>query len=487
MFSVSSSSHPEKISLDNAFVVPNVNVRYHKIDINKITSSFPSFKDIESPKLNNPEVRILIGPDFSKLYIHKDFKYISDEDPCAVKTELGWVLLGGNKSSVHVQSNGISTGVKTLDLETFWSINSYGTVKKPDRILMAKDEKQAYDILEKDIFFRNEHYEVGMLWKDPNIHLKTNEVLAVQRLESLGKRLIKNRDQARQYSHTIKRYLEPGYATKLSIRESAPKNNLTYHIPHHYVTNPNKQNKFRVVFDASAKYPGTSLNDYLLKGPDLLNSLVIILLRFRNGKYSISPDIEKMFHQIFVKQNDRNYLRFLWRDNPNLVIDKYQMNIYIFGKNDSPCIRNFSLKQCAKDKQDEFSKVITESFDKYFYMDDFLKSGECVKDLIHIATQLLQLLSNEGFRLTKWISNSQIILDRLPTAELEIKNKIKDLTYENSFKKVLGLLWNVKSDTLKLPSNIKRITKIDLLSALCSVFDPLGFVAPCLIGPKLII
>ena len=72
-------------------------------------------------------------------------------------------------------------------------------------------------------------------------------------------------------------------------------------------------------------------------------------------------------------------------------------------------------------------------------MDDFLKSGECVKDLINIATQLLQLLFNKGFRLTKWISNSQIILDQLPSAELEIKKKLKDLTYENSFQKVLGL------------------------------------------------
>ena len=60
-------------------------------------------------------------------------------------------------------------------------------------------------------------------------------------------------------------------------------------------------------------------------------------------------------------------------------------------------------------------------------MDDFLKSGECVKDLINIARQLLQLLFNKGFRLTKWISNSQIILDQLPSAELEIKNKLKDL------------------------------------------------------------
>ena len=133
----------------------------------------------------------------------------------------------------------------------------------------------------------------------------------MQRLESLQTRLIKNLDKARQYSDTIKIYLELGHVIKLSTRESTLTNNMKYYIPHDYDTNPNKQNKFRVVFDASAKFAGTSLNDYLLKGPDLLNSLVTILLKFRNGKYSISADIEKMFHQIFVKQNDRNYLRFL--------------------------------------------------------------------------------------------------------------------------------------------------------------------------------
>ena len=63
----------------------------------------------------------------------------------------------------------------TLYLETFWSINSYGTVKKPHKILVTKDEKQAYDILGKSICFKNGDYEVGMLWNDPNIHLKNNK------------------------------------------------------------------------------------------------------------------------------------------------------------------------------------------------------------------------------------------------------------------------------------------------------------------------
>ena len=44
LFSVPSSLHPEKIVIDKAFVVPNLNVRYHNIDINKIKSRFVVLK-----------------------------------------------------------------------------------------------------------------------------------------------------------------------------------------------------------------------------------------------------------------------------------------------------------------------------------------------------------------------------------------------------------------------------------------------------------
>ena len=174
----------------------------------------------------------MIGADFPKLHIHKGVRYISDEDPCAAKTELGWVLLGRKKSSVNVQSYRISTGIKTVDLEICWNTDSYGTVKKPDRILMKKDEKQPYDFLEKGISFKNWHYEVGMLWKDSNIHLKNSKELTVPRLENFKKRLIKNPDKAKQYSDTIRKYLELGHATKLSIYTNRIYTNKQHDILH---------------------------------------------------------------------------------------------------------------------------------------------------------------------------------------------------------------------------------------------------------------
>ena len=69
--------------------------------------------------------------------------------------------------------------------------------------------------------------------------------------------------------------------------------------------------KLRVVFDASARFNGVSLNDQLLCGPDHINSLLGILLPFGKESIAITSDFEKMFYNFLVEERDRVYLRFL--------------------------------------------------------------------------------------------------------------------------------------------------------------------------------
>ena len=67
-----------------------------------------------------------------------------------------------------------------------------------------------------------------------------------------------------------------------------------------------------MVFDCSAKFAGTSLNDQLLQGPDLTNSLVGVLTRFRQESVALVCDIKAMFYEVFVPEEQRDFLRFLW-------------------------------------------------------------------------------------------------------------------------------------------------------------------------------
>jgi len=94
---------------------------------------------------------------------------------------------------------------------------------------------------------------------------------------------------------------------------------IIWYLPHHLVINPHKS-KIRIVFDCAAKVGNISLNDKFVSGPDLMNSLVDVLIRFRKEPIVLVADVEQMFHQVMVNPKDRDALRFLWW--PNGVLDQ---------------------------------------------------------------------------------------------------------------------------------------------------------------------
>ena len=89
----------------------------------------------------------------------------------------------------------------------------------------------------------------------------------------------------------------------------------TWFIPYHGVYRPSKPGKIRVVFGCSAKYDGVSVNKRLLSGPDLINQIVGILVKFKENYVAIMADIEAMFYQVFLANRHRNLLSFLWWEN----------------------------------------------------------------------------------------------------------------------------------------------------------------------------
>ena len=92
------------------------------------------------------------------------------------------------------------------------------------------------------------------------------------------------------------------------------------------------------MFDCSAKYHGKSRNDELLQGPDLTNSLVEVLTRFRQDPVAYMSDVEAMFHQDDVNPKDQSALRFLWWPDGNLDLEpeEFMITTHLFGAVSSP-------------------------------------------------------------------------------------------------------------------------------------------------------
>ena len=112
----------------------------------------------------------------------------------------------------------------------------------------------------------------------------------------------------------------------------------------------------RIIFDCSAKHRGSSLNDKLLQAPDLTNSLVGVLTRFRQEAVALMVDVEAMFRQVNVVREDCNALRFLWWPNGELgaQAEELMMTVHLFGGVSSPSCANFAFKKAAEDNRSSF-------------------------------------------------------------------------------------------------------------------------------------
>ena len=214
-----------------------------------------------------------------------------------------------------------------------------------------------------------------------------------------------------RYAKVIILYLLQGHA-KLVPSEQSPCGD--WYLPHHAIMHPHKAERVQVVFDRAAKYSGCSLNGQLLRRPDFLNSLVGVLTRFRVDKIAVVGDIKQMFRHVLVDPEDRRYLRFLWWPEEDLAKESliYQMNIHLFAAASSPSCAQISLLQSAEKQKDDFNKVVRLLIER----NDCLFAAPTVVEAARLIEQVLTLLRNRGFNITKWITNDESLLQMISEA-----------------------------------------------------------------------
>ncbi|VDH95289.1 Hypothetical predicted protein [Mytilus galloprovincialis] len=170
-----------------------------------------------------------------------------------------------------------------------------------------------------------------------------NKALALKRANSLDMKLRRNPTKLEHVKLFMDKIFERGHAEKAP---SLLPNDKRWYLPMFGVYHPRKQESIRVVFDSSAQFGGVALNDVLMSGPDLSNSLQGVLLRFRRERVAVTADVEQMFHNFRVKTDHLNYLRFLWHPNSDVSkpLGEFRMTVQVFGNSPSPAVATYVLQ-----------------------------------------------------------------------------------------------------------------------------------------------
>ena len=382
---------PQVIAIDKIPV--NVNPSLSGTDI----QTYPHLKDLLLPVIKNTDVSLLIGNDIIQAHSILEERNGNGIGPNAWKTPLGWSLvgpsLGFGTRDAHVNFLK-SDELLDSDIQRSW-LKEF----KPEEIPFptSKQDREVLTLLHENVTYTNGHFYAPLPWRHDVSLPKHSRLMADRRLYSLKKRLERDEVLKNKYVAKMQKYIDNNHVEIVTDQEKLIEGKVWY-LPHHPVYHPRKPDKVRIVFDCAARHKGISLNDALLQGPDLVNSLVGVLTRFRRKRIAVIADVESMFHQVRVKKEDQDALRFLWWPGGDLAQTpvSHQMLVHVFGATSSPYCAGFCLAQTVKQFGVKFNSATSEVIKNDFYVDNCLTSCDSTDEAITLVKQLRELIKIGG-------------------------------------------------------------------------------------------
>ncbi|XP_053685891.1 uncharacterized protein LOC128735430 [Sabethes cyaneus] len=474
------------------YILPKIaaQVAVISVDVNKW--NLPSGIELADPTFfKGGSVDLVLGAEaFFDFFTTGRKIRLGNNLPSLVDSVFGWVVTGKCSVAASVKSVVCDLAINyNLDslLEKFWESEDIG-----QRHNYSPEESRCMEYFTKTTRRQpSGRYTVSYPRNDELLaKLGDSKEIAERRFLQIEKRLGRDEKLRDQYADFMKVYESMGHMKLIDDEHDTDVKRCF--LPHHpVVKDDSTTTKVRVVFDASAKTSSNvSLNDSLLVGPVIQEDLRSIILRSRTRQVMVVADIEKMFRQIEIHPEDRQFQCILWRTSPNVPLSTYELSTVTYGTKPAPFLATRVLMQLATDEEKRFPLAST-AVREDFYMDDVITGADDPITATELRIQLQEMLRSGGFWLRKFASNCETVLAGLPEEELAIQADDGINLDPDPMVKTLGLVWIPKTDVLRFRFRIPALSsdvslsKRKVLSIIATLFDPLGLIGAVITRAKI--
>ncbi len=492
---------------------------YCPVDWRSLKENFPHLRPLPLPALvSGGGVDILIGNQCPFLQTALDEVSGFEGQPIARKTPLGWTVVGpttavtdpskGKQLVLFTKAVNSPVHISTVEAEAM-ELGRAGAAASPlakvttpadkswlkiiQRMLDVEDPGETEVLSPKEEFVIKQlrrsiqksgnQYQAACTWAPGKARPPLNYQQAYTRLTSLeASKYFKDLNLKKHYAAVFDSWEKDAFIRQVPY----PSPEVAYLLPHFPILKDSPTTPVRPVMDCKV-----GLNGFLLSGPNLLNDMVAVLLRFRSGLYAYSGDIKQMFLRILLAPEDRPFHCFLWRSDRALEPTVYQFQVHVFGNKGSPCVAVFVVKEHAAKFKETFPEA-AETLTHSTLIDDILDSVDTQQEAVTQLANIQHILAQADMKLAKCHSNSPLALaslapDMIASEVLDVAAACtKDVDMPRL--KALGIQYNHKTDMFSFAVEVPQVAHWTLrwvLKTFPRLFDPLGLLIPFTIRARI--
>ena len=181
-----------------------------------ILSNLEHLRGIRFEDLPSKKVGRLIGMDAAFVFRPLESRFGPTGFPNAMKTLLGWVLFGPKVES------SLTSGFERLGYPCLHSLLvAEEELNLPPHKLVqpseldvpsSREDRKAYELMKDSVQLIGGHFQLPLLWRSEDVKLPNNRVQAERRLNSLKRRLNKDKGLHQKYVKTMQKYIDCGHA-----------------------------------------------------------------------------------------------------------------------------------------------------------------------------------------------------------------------------------------------------------------------------------